>query len=446
VKQHKNQIVSNLKRVLKSPTTLNIITVVIITIVVKGFGFYKEVVVAGSFGLSELLDTFYIAALVPGFIYEVFINAFNTVFIPNYIAEQKDQNKTAALQGTSLMVTILASVFFMFLAYIFTDLYLETFFSGHTQNYYRLVKIQFLILLPCIPFWGLTSLISGLLTIYDEFKYSTIYPILTSITIIISLLFFKEILQEKVLAIGMLAGAILQFLFLLSIALKRKIIKIGKPNIRSRNTIIMLKQTPAKISASLFNGINPFVDQYFSAQLAIGSITALNYGNKIPSFSIGVISIALGNVLLPYFSKLTSDDFSASILKLKSIIKLLLIYSIIIVVLLFIFSYPIIEILFERKEFTSNDTFIVSKVQQMYLFQIPSFITGIVMVRFLIAINRNYFMVLLSIISLIFNILLNYVLIKIMGVYGLALATSIVSILNSIILYIYIKRVKNEFV
>ena len=61
----------------------------------------------------------------------------------------------------------------MLIAYLFTDVYLEGFFSGHTESYYNLVKIQFYYLLPCILIWGLTSLISGLLNVHDEFRYST---------------------------------------------------------------------------------------------------------------------------------------------------------------------------------------------------------------------------------------------------------------------------------
>ncbi|MBQ0786115.1 MAG: virulence factor MviN, partial [Oceanihabitans sp.] len=67
------------KKAIKNPTVINVITVAIISILVKGLGFYKEIIVAGSFGLSELLDTFFIAALLPGFISEVFLNAFKSV-------------------------------------------------------------------------------------------------------------------------------------------------------------------------------------------------------------------------------------------------------------------------------------------------------------------------------------------------------------------------------
>jgi putative peptidoglycan lipid II flippase len=403
-------------------------------------GFFKEIVVANSFGLSELLDTFYIAILVPSFISGVFLGSFNSVFIPNYVSELKTGNNVGSFQSTSFLITIGVSIVFLLIAVLFTDVYLETFFKGHTQQYYSLVKTQFYYVAPCILFWGFSSMISGLLTIDNEFRFSSVASIFTPISIIFCLVFFKEQLGDSVLALGTLFGSVLSFLFLAYIAFKRKILNLKKPDFRSVNIIVLFRQLPAKLSSSLLSGINPLIDQYFSAQLIVGSIAALNYGIKIPSFAIAIVGLALGNVLLPYFSKNAIDNREATFKKLKTILKYLIIGSSFVVVILILLSSPMIWLTFERNAFTSEDTFIFSKIQQMYILQIPAYVTGLVMVKFLTSINKNNFMVFTSVISLTLNIVLNYVLIDLMGVYGLALATSLVSIINSIILYAYIKK------
>ena len=266
--------ISFIKGLIKNPTVINIITVAFIAIIVKGLGFYKEIVVAGSFGLSELLDTFFIAALVPGFVSEVFLNAFKAVFIPNYITEKKTSQRIGAFQATSFIITLGISLVFIVISYLFTDVFLETFFKGHTESYYNLIKIQFYYLLPCILFWGFASLLSGLLNIYDEFRYSSIYPVFTSIAMLICIFFFKDVLQEKVLAVGMLIGSIAQFLFLLIVAIMKGIIKIEAPDFMGTNAIIMFKQVPAKVSSGFLTGLISVTDQYFAAQLIVGSIAA----------------------------------------------------------------------------------------------------------------------------------------------------------------------------
>ena len=435
-----------ISNIFKNATITNVIIVGITTLIVSGLGFFKEIVVANTFGLSELLDTFYIAILVPSFISGVFLGSFNSVFIPNYVSELKTGKSIGAFQSTSFLMTILVSLLFLIIAFLFTDVYLETFFKGHTQQYYDLIKVQFYYVAPCILFWGFSSLINGILTIDDEFMFSSLNTVFTPISIIICLVFFKEQLGTIVLAFGTLIGSFLSFLFILTVAIKRNIIHLHKPDFKSVNIKILFKQLPAKLSSSLLSGINPLVDQYFSAQLIIGSIAALNYGIKIPAFGISIIGAALGNVLLPYFSKNAIDNRQETFKKLTKILKYLIIVSSIVVIISIFLSAPIISILFERNAFTSSDTLIVSKIQQMYLLQIPSYVTGLVMVKFLTSINKNNFMVIASVVNLLLNVVLNYMLIKSMGVYGLALATSLVSIINSIILYVYISKLNKEYV
>jgi putative peptidoglycan lipid II flippase len=368
------------------------------------------------------------------------MGALRSIFIPNYVKERKTTNEIHSFQSTVFLITAFITIFFVIIAVLFTDTYVKTFFAGHTERYYELINIQFYYLAPCIVLWGFTSVLNGLLTIYDDFKSSSISDAFIPLGILTCLFFFKDELGETVLAIGTLAGSIVSFLFALFIVLNKNIIKIGKPNFKSVNIIEMLKQFPSKITAGLLIGVNPIVDQYFSAQLVIGSIAALNYGIKVPAIIITVFTIALGNVLLPYFSNFAAEDKKLAYDKLIQTLKYVVVTSIIIVIVLVLISTPVIRILFERDSFKASDTVIVSRIQQMYLLQIPFYICSIVMVRYLTAINKNNFMVFTSLLSLILNIVFNYILIETLGVYGLALATSIVYLFNCLTLYVYIRQ------
>ncbi|NNK88856.1 MAG: virulence factor MviN [Flavobacteriaceae bacterium] len=439
-----SQISERFKELRNQPVVRNIITVGIVVLIVKLVGFYKEVVIAAEFGLSELVDTFLIAYILPGFLNEVFLNSFNTVFIPNYVMEKHQLGKLGSFISASLIITISVSIFFVIVSLALLDFYLELIFPGHTEQYYYLITVQFYYLAPCIILWGLISFMSGILMIDDEFRYSSIHPILISISTIISIVFFQDVLKERVLAVGMLVGTGLQFIFILLVVRHRKLIQIDRPEFKNSNVMIMIRQVPAKISASLINGLNPLVDQFFSAQLVVGSIAALSYGIKIPAFVISVIGMAIGNVMLPYFSKEAAKDMAQTFRKLRQIMSVIIIVSVVVMIILIIGSIDIISLLFEREAFLASDSIKVGRIQQMYLLQLPFYITGLIMVKYLTSINKNYFMVLTSIISLVLNIGLNYVLIRYMDVFGLALATSLVSMVNSIILYIYIVRINKS--
>jgi putative peptidoglycan lipid II flippase len=428
----------------KKSTIGNIFIVGTITLIGSAFGFFKEILIAKNYGLSILVDTYYIAILLPSFISNVFMSSYQSVFIPNYITEKSEQKHIGPFQATAVLVTITMSLFFFIISYLFTDYYIEYFFKGHEPQFYELITRQFKFVAPCILFWGLTSIINGLLNVDNEYKYSTLSASITSLSIIICVLLFSEYLQELVLAIGTLIGSILGFIFVLIVALRRKIIALSLPDFKSKNSLMMFKQLPAKTTASLLSGINPIVDQYFSAQLIVGSIAALNYGLKIPAFAIGIGAIALGNVLLPYFSKMAVNNKELLYLKLQQWLKLTFYLSLTITIVGILVSFPVVKIVFERDEFVADDTLIVAKIQQMYFIQIPFYLVTIIMVRFLTSINKNNFMMFTSLISALLNLFFNYILMKIMGVYGLALSTSIVAFIISSIFYLYIKKLSKK--
>ena len=161
---------NDLFNLLKNPTLINVMIVGFMTLVVKGMGFFKEMEVGRYFGLSELLDTFFIAALIPGFINIVFMSSFQNVFIPNYIAEKKISSSIGSFQSACVIITLGLGIVLSIVAYFFATFFLEDIFGGHTLKYYDLIRGQLYIMLPCILFWSLSSLLGGLLEVNGLFS------------------------------------------------------------------------------------------------------------------------------------------------------------------------------------------------------------------------------------------------------------------------------------
>lgn len=429
---------------LKKRVIRNIILVASISLLVKGLGFLKESVVASVFGLSEQLDTYFIAMLIPGFISSVFLGSFKNVFIPNYVSELKTGRNINKFQGTGFFIIFIISLIFFLVAFLFTDIYITNIFPGHTKAYYDLIKLQFVYVAPCILIWGFSALISGLLNINNEFKYSSLDSIFLPIVIIIFILFFKDYFGDAVLAVGTLLGSLLNFCFLVWIGLKKNVIKLGKPDFKNANAILMIKQVPAKASSGFLTGLIGVTDQYFAAQLAIGSIAALNYGGKIPAFITGLLILVMGNVLLPYFSKKVIENKAKAFEDVLKLLKWLFLASSIIAIVSIFLSDYVVELLFQRHAFTGQDTVTVSSIQKIILIYAPFTICGMVLVNFLTSINKNSFMAYVAFGSMLVNILLDYILMKFYGVYGIAICTTFIYIIRSIILFkftLYQKRI-----
>ena len=431
-----DKISFKLNSLLRNPVIKSMVIVAVVGLLVKVTAFYKETLIASSFGLNEVIDTFIIASLIPTFINSVFISSLTNLFIPNYITELKNGGNKESFQSVVFIITIGISVVSIIVSYFFIDVFLDIIYPNQPEANYQLIKDQFYIILPCLLIWGIGSVLTGLLEVDNKFLISTISDVFPILTMILFLIFFKDQLGPMVLAYGTLIGTIVGFLFLLSFAYKYRVFSLSKAILNS-NSRLMIRQLPPKISSGFLSAMNNFVDQFFAGQLIVGSLAALSYANRIPAFGVAVVIMALGNVLLPHFSRLVNDNLKAAYLYLFKILKWLFLSLLVATIIGIFISDWIIELWLERDQFTHQDTLKVSALQKILLLNVPFYLCTLIIVKFLTSINKNSFMAWASLINLTINITLNVILVKRYGVFGLATSTSLVLIISSLFYFGY---------
>lgn len=420
---------------LKDGIYRNIASVSITLFIVKILGFLKEVYIGNIFGMSEDLDIFFILILIPAFFKNVFLGAFKAVVIPNYIFAQKKENlifQNNIIFQTIILGSILTLGFFVCSTPINTYLV-----RNYSNDIASVVFENQNLLLFCIPFWTFSGLLSGLLEIRNKFIISAVYPIITSIVFISFLFFFEPsiVLLIQAFVIGSFFELILLLLFQ-PIKFNLRDIKLDDPD-----SLILYKQFIPKLLAGLIIGFNPIVDQVFSSELADGAISTLNYGNKLPAFAITILSVGVGNVILPYFARLKGASNGQVIKKINKLLICLFIVGSICTLSLIIFGKDLIILFFEKGNFTSQDSENVLLVLTMFSFKIPFYLLNITLVRFLIAFNLNLFSIISSSISVLVNVICNYMFIGEYGVAGIALSTSVVIISTFLVKYFYIIKI-----
>ena len=170
----------------------------------------KQRYIGSAFGLTESLDSFYILLLLPSFIKTVFIGAYKTVFIPNYI-KTKDVEKDI-FENNLTLLTIIFSLFLIMLCYILIipiNNYLVQNYSVHIKNDVFYFQNY---LLVCIPMWCFTAVLSGFLDINKRFVISASYPIISSLIILGFLFFYNASLEA--LIVGTIVGSFFELLYL----------------------------------------------------------------------------------------------------------------------------------------------------------------------------------------------------------------------------------------
>jgi putative peptidoglycan lipid II flippase len=187
-------------------------------------------------------------------------------------------------------------------------------------------------------------------------------------------------------------------------------------------------------NAIVFSGLS-VVDTAMAATLGPGSQSTLVYANKLIFPLLAISSAALGTAVLPYFSRLAAtEDWDALRHTLSTYTRLILAVAIPATVLLIVFSRPIVRLLFERGEFTSDDTDAVARVLATYSLLIPIQTIAVMLSRVLLSLKIGKVMVLASMGIFIANIISDYFLKEIIGIEGIALATVLNQLLSLIFL------------
>jgi putative peptidoglycan lipid II flippase len=208
----------------------------------------------------------------------------------------------------------------------------------------------------------------------------------------------------------------------------------------ARTRLVLAQYVPTTLAAFLM-GTTVIVDQAMAATLGAGSVSMLNYGQRIVSFTLGIAALAVGTGVMPFFSAMVASQEHERVREtMTAFLRVIMVGGAAISVLLFVASTPLVRILFERGAFTAADTADVSEVQRLFAFQIPFYLGGILLVRLVASLRANRILAAAAAVNVVVNVVLNYILMRWIGVAGIALSTSVVYIVSFLFVYVALRR------
>lgn len=421
------------------------VTVGIGTGFVKVASVGKELVVAWKFGTADDLDAFLIALVVPFLITNVIAASFNAALIPTYIRVREKSGIKAAQKlfsgaiAWSLGLLGITTVLMLATA----PLYMPKLAAGFSAEKLDLTYKLLCAIAPIILLSGTITIWGAILNAGEQFALVAVTPIITPV---ITMLFLFGINSWGVfsLASGLVCGQLLEMI-VVGIALRGQGISL-LPKWYGFDTHLseVAGQYAPMIAGAFLMCSTGLVDQSMAAMLPSGSVASLNYGNRIISLPITITSTALSTAVIPYFSKMVArEDWTTLRHTLKQYLGLIFAVSIPLTGLIILFSEPIVQSLLQRGSFTANDTHLVAQIQVCYAFQIPFYISGMLVVRLISAMRNNQILMWGSGCNLIVNISLNYLFMQWLGVPGIALSTSGVYLFSfSLLFFVAIQKIK----
>jgi putative peptidoglycan lipid II flippase len=435
----RNPLLSSLNRsILRA-----LITVAAAVVVARSASLLRELVVANEFGISDEVDAFLVALLIPTFAVAVLADSMNTALLPMFVRVRDNEGPAAAarmfasctwlgvrfLAGASLVLAVTAPLLVRIVAPGFGDAKTE-------------LAVQLLwVMLPLVLLSGVLSIWTAALTAGQRFALPALAPVLVPVSVLVALGIAGHRPSIFVVAVGTAVGYALQLVPLM-LALRRNQLPIV-PRWHGRSPAIrkvLSEYAPLTVATMLSSGAL-LVDQAVASGLGDGAVSSLHYGNRLVQLVTGVVSLALGTAVMPYLSaQIAAGDWAAARRTLRFWSAVSLVAAGAVAAVLIVLSTPLIEVMFERGEFDAGDTDIVSTIQQLYLLQLPAYALGILGARMLSALQRNRTLLVISAFNLLLNGVLDVVLARTLGVAGIALATAGVYTVSAALVFVAIFR------
>lgn len=420
-----------------------LVTVGTLTVLAKIASAGKDLVVAYQFGVSDELDAFLMAFVIPSFAINLIGGSLNAALIPTYIQVRKQEGiasatdlYTSVLTGSLVLLSVTSLILFASGPFLLRLVALD-----FPEEKFALTVSLYNVLLPCLLLSGLATTWGAILNAHEQFSLAAIAPAIMACVTILALLAFTRSVNIHALAIGVVAGTVCDAA-LLGWGVARAGLRLlpGWRGLTPALKTVGYQYAPMLAGAALISSTE-VVGQIMAASLGSGSVSILSYGNKIPMLLLGVSSMAASTAILPYFSEMVAarrwDDIRHT---LFTYTRLIAAVTIPLTIILVAFSEPIVELLFQRGAFTAAHTHQVAWVQSLALLQITPFALGILAVRLLSSLKANHILMWSSAISLVLSIVLNYVFMQLLGVAGIALATSLMYLVSMCFLYTMVFR------
>ncbi|MDP3265499.1 MAG: murein biosynthesis integral membrane protein MurJ [Sulfuricurvum sp.] len=396
-------------------------------------GLARDILMTSVLGANMWSDIFLMAFKFPNLFRRIFAEgSFTQSFMPSYIASKQKS-------------VFAVAIFIRFMVFIVILSLLVTLFPQFSTKLLAWDWNQDLIAktapLTMINFWYLdlifiVTFLGTLLQHKEHFFTTAFSTVWLNIAMVTALLLFSHSDPKTIvyaLSFSILIGGLLQVLTHLYSIRDKGLLKllVGGWNYRKTKDV---KEEESKFASLFFPSllgnstaqVASFIDTSLASFLAAGSVSYLFYANRIFQLPFAIIALAITTALFPSIAKaIKNENHTLAYRNLHKSFWLLSALLGISVLGGMLLSEPIIWLLFERGNFTIQDTHNTADVLMMYMVGLIPFGLAKLFSLYLYAMHKHIKAAKIAGVSLIINLIFSLLLMKPMGAAGLALAGSI---------------------
>ena len=407
-------------------------------LVVRASGAVKEIIFARAFGVSAETDAFILAITYATFLPIILGGALATALIAE-LARWRQESK-ARLASLSRWIVV-ASLFCAVLTYLLAPWLLPAIFNVAPEALDKCVAYARM-LAPLAFAMVMSTAMGALLNSAKQFYVPAISALATPVIMMVTIFVMAERWGVDAAVYGMVAGGLIEALVLaLRIFPQRDyFFSAGSATVDGGFQLDFFKAVAVLSLAATIAALFTVVDQIFLSRLETGAVTHFNYASKVNSLLIGIFGTAFSVAIYPYLSDLAAQRDSAGLKRLTwHLAAVVLPVMGCATLVVYVFSYQIVELLFARGNFTQASVAEVSVIQRIFALQLVFYVAGLLVMRVLNAMGSTRVVFVVSCVGLAATALFDWLFYRSMGAGGIALSAVLTSAVSFVVAAFFVK-------
>ncbi|HSG29852.1 MAG TPA: lipid II flippase MurJ [Candidatus Krumholzibacterium sp.] len=412
-----------------------------VSVLSKGLGYVREILLAYFFGTGAVVDAFRIAitaVLLP--VNLLAGSSLQSSLIPVFRGHLSTGRKRVAwtLANQLFFVLIGIGLVVFALEYLFAERWVYLLAPGFNEMqaeravfFTRIMSFSIPVMMACATGY--------ILNCFYIFRTPSLRPVVQNLFILAGVLL--TVYRDRFAFMGAaFPAAYVTFFIMLSFSLKRHWQFRLRTSIR-RAAAVWSTFIPVWLplfGMILVSQLNVYIDRVITSLLSEGSVAALEYSRFLVETPGMTLGMAFMSVFLPYFSDLSAREEKG---KLVSDVEDMLVYAVYIMlplsVILYAGSSEVIKLVYGYGRFGDASVDLTASALRGYSVGIWAFFLYIPVSRYFQAVKRNVVLLVCFSISLGVNIGLNLLLYRPFGIAGIAFATSVAHVLLFVLLFAF---------
>jgi putative peptidoglycan lipid II flippase len=411
-------------------------------------GMLRQILIAGLFGTSVMMDGYLVASAVVGLIIIWVRLPIRQTIIPMFRHDLAQRGEQVAWANFSILFNnlVLVLIFIAGTGWLFAPYLVGLIAPGYENGTGDLATSLARITMVAIIFLGMAEVLSQIFLSYEKFFIPGIEGSVENLIVILGVLAFGSAYGIYGLAVAIVISVAAQFAIKIPILWEKRKLLSHRVDFHHPATREMGRLSIPLLISTGGSELAKITDRIFASLLPVGSLSALAYGHKLVIVPIDLFLRPLQQSTFPHFTKLSAErNFEILSRQLSRYLRVIFFLVFPAAIGIMVVPEVIVRVIYQRGAFDETSTLLTSQAFFFYSIGLPAIPICRILNRTFFSLKDTWTPTKLSLLCIGIKIILGWILLYPLSHGGIALAESVSQIIRAFfLLFLLPDQVKGE--